>query len=262
LRSTLLRKTDFDDVPIRPQRVFQEMNDFFDRNAIMVTAIGLYQIMSGQFQKTYKPRHYICCGQAGPLGWEVPACTGAKLGRPDNLVVGVVGDYSFEFLMEEVAVAVQYRVPYVLVDAQQRLHGPHPPGREVRLRRPQLRGEPGLRGPAGPLRHGPRRASCRRWAAWAGAVTTPDEIQPALQWAGRGQRPAARPRPGGDHVASARSTPRWASPSTRSTSTSRCSTAPREHAGAVVGDVPDAIEAHTRSGALRRPRAARSPARA
>ena len=29
--------------------------------------------------------------------------------------MGVVGDYSFQFLMEEVAVAVQYRVPFVLV---------------------------------------------------------------------------------------------------------------------------------------------------
>jgi tartronate-semialdehyde synthase len=115
LRSTLLRKTDFDDVPVKPQRAFREMNEFFDGNEIIVTAIGLYQIFSGQFQKTYKPRHYLCCGQAGPLGWEVPACIGVKLGCPDNLVVGVVGDYSFQFLMEEVAVAVQYGVPYVLV---------------------------------------------------------------------------------------------------------------------------------------------------
>ncbi|HLL98013.1 MAG TPA: thiamine pyrophosphate-dependent enzyme, partial [Rubrobacteraceae bacterium] len=115
LRSTLLRKMDFDDVPVKPQRVYKEMNEFFDEDTIFVTAIGLYQIWSGQFQKTYKPRHYLCCGQAGPLGWEVPACIGAKLGKPDNLVVGVVGDYSFGFLMEEVAVAVQYKVPYVLV---------------------------------------------------------------------------------------------------------------------------------------------------
>ncbi|QYJ15887.1 Glyoxylate carboligase [Rubrobacter xylanophilus DSM 9941] len=115
LRSTMLRKTDFDDVPVKPQRVYRELNEFFDEDTIFVTAIGLYQIWSGQFQKTYKPRHYLCCGQAGPLGWEVPACLGAKLGRPDNLVVGVVGDYSFQFLVEEVAVAVQYRVPYVLV---------------------------------------------------------------------------------------------------------------------------------------------------
>jgi len=115
LRSTLLRKMDFDDVPVKPQRVYKEMNEFFDEDTIFVTAIGLYQIWSGQFQKTYKPRHYLCCGQAGPLGWEVPACIGVKLGRPENLVVGVVGDYSFQFLMEEVAVAVQYGVPYVLV---------------------------------------------------------------------------------------------------------------------------------------------------
>jgi tartronate-semialdehyde synthase len=115
LRSTLLRKLDFDDVPIKPQRVYKELNEFFDEDTIFVTAIGLYQIWSGQFQKTYKPRHYLCCGQAGPLGWEVPACIGVKLGKPDNLVVGVVGDYSFEFLMEEIAVAVQYKVPYVLV---------------------------------------------------------------------------------------------------------------------------------------------------
>jgi tartronate-semialdehyde synthase len=115
LRSTLLRKMDFDDVPIKPQRVYKELNEFFDEDTVFVTAIGLYQIWSGQFQKTYKPRHYLCCGQAGPLGWEVPACIGVKLGKPDNLVVGVVGDYSFEFLMEEIAVAVQYKVPYVLV---------------------------------------------------------------------------------------------------------------------------------------------------
>jgi tartronate-semialdehyde synthase len=115
LRSTLLRRDDFEDVPIKPQRVFREVNDVFDEDTVFLTAIGLYQIFSGQFQKTYKPRHYLCCGQAGPLGWEVPACIGAKLGAPEKLIVGIVGDYSFQFLMEEVAVAVQERVPFVLV---------------------------------------------------------------------------------------------------------------------------------------------------
>src|SRR5918998_446151 len=115
LKETLTRRTDFDDVPIKPPRVFKEINDAFDADTVFVTAIGLYQIWSGQFQHTYKPRHYLCCGQAGPLGWEVPACLGAKLAAPDKLVVGVVGDYSFQFLMEEVAVAVQYEVPFVLV---------------------------------------------------------------------------------------------------------------------------------------------------
>lgn len=115
LRTALTRRTDFDEVPIKPPRVYAEINRFFEPDTIWVTAIGLYQIWSGQFQRVDRPRHYLCCGQAGPLGWEIPACIGAKLARPDQLVAGLVGDYSFQFLMEEIAVAVQYRVPFVLV---------------------------------------------------------------------------------------------------------------------------------------------------
>jgi len=114
-RRELPRRTDYDDVPIKAERVFREMNAVFDRDTVFVTAIGLYQIWSGQFQEAYGPRQYLICGQAGPLGWEVPACIGAKLGQPERTVVGVVGDYSFQFLMEEVAVAAQYEVPFVLV---------------------------------------------------------------------------------------------------------------------------------------------------
>ena len=90
---------DFDQVPIKPQRAFKEINEFFDPDTIFVTAIGLYQIWSGQFQEIQKPYTYFCCGQAGPLGWEVPACMGIKLGKPGAQVVGIVGDYSFQFLL-------------------------------------------------------------------------------------------------------------------------------------------------------------------
>jgi tartronate-semialdehyde synthase len=110
-----LRKMDFDQVPLKPQRVFKEINEFFDADTIFVTAIGLYQIWSGQFQEIQKPHTYFCCGQAGPLGWEVPACLGIKLGKPNAQVVGVVGDYSFQFLLGDLATAVQNKVPYVMV---------------------------------------------------------------------------------------------------------------------------------------------------
>jgi tartronate-semialdehyde synthase len=115
LKRKLLRRMDFDTVPIKSPRAYREINDFFDRDTIFVTAIGLYQIWSGQFQTTYKPRHYMVCGQAGPLGWEIPACIGVKLGKPDKEVVAIVGDYSFQFLVEEVAVAAQYEVPFLIV---------------------------------------------------------------------------------------------------------------------------------------------------
>lgn len=114
-RRRFRRKMDFDQVPVKPQRVFKELNEFFDADTVFVTAIGLYQIWSGQFQEIYKPGTYFCCGQAGPLGWEVPACLGVKLGKPAAQVVGVVGDYSFQFLLGDLATAVQNHVPYVLV---------------------------------------------------------------------------------------------------------------------------------------------------
>ncbi|MEO3744085.1 glyoxylate carboligase [Plantactinospora sp. B5E13] len=115
LRRTLVRRDDFDSVPIKAPRVFREINEFFGPDTYFVTAIGLYQIWSGQFQNVYKPRHYQVCGQAGPLGWEIPAAIGVKSAKPDAEVVGVVGDYSFQFLVEELAVAAQYNIPFVLV---------------------------------------------------------------------------------------------------------------------------------------------------
>ncbi|MCU1653990.1 MAG: glyoxylate carboligase, partial [Pseudonocardia sp.] len=63
LRGTLLRRDDFDDVPIKPPRVYRELNEVFGPDTTFVTAIGLYQIWSGQFQQTFRPRHYLVCGQ-------------------------------------------------------------------------------------------------------------------------------------------------------------------------------------------------------
>ncbi|WP_314174460.1 glyoxylate carboligase [Streptomyces winkii] len=120
LKRTLVRREDFDSTPVKAPRAYKEINEAFDEQTYFVTAIGLYQIWGGQHQKAYLPRHYQVCGQAGPLGWEVPAAIGVKkalegMGRPEAEVVGIVGDYGFQYLVEELAVAAQYNVPYVLI---------------------------------------------------------------------------------------------------------------------------------------------------
>jgi tartronate-semialdehyde synthase len=63
----------------------------------------------------FRPRNYIICGQAGPLGWIIPAAIGVKLADPSKEVVGVGGDYDFQFLIEELAVGAQFNVPLVFV---------------------------------------------------------------------------------------------------------------------------------------------------
>ena len=115
IRSKMERKTDYDNIPIKPQRVFKEINEFFGEETVFVTCIGLNQIWSGQFQKISKPRHYLDCGGAGPLGWDMPASIGAKVARPDKAVVDVVGDFGFQFCMDALPVAVMYKVPFVIV---------------------------------------------------------------------------------------------------------------------------------------------------
>ena len=115
IRAELERKTDYENIPIKPQRVFKEINEFFDEETVFVTCIGLNQIWSGQLQKISKPRHYPDCGGAGPLGWDLPAAIGAKVARPEKQIVQVVGDYGFQFCMEELPVAVMYNIPFVCI---------------------------------------------------------------------------------------------------------------------------------------------------
>ncbi|SIQ87249.1 glyoxylate carboligase [Pseudacidovorax sp. RU35E] len=112
-KRTMLRKTDFADVPMKPQRVYQCMNRHFDRETCYVSTIGLSQIAAAQFLHVYQPRHWINCGQAGPLGWTVPAALGVCAADPSRRVVALSGDYDFQFMVEELAVGAQFKLPYL-----------------------------------------------------------------------------------------------------------------------------------------------------
>ncbi|MFJ7420592.1 glyoxylate carboligase [Streptomyces uncialis] len=114
-RATLQRRTHFDDIPVKPQRVYEEMNKAFGPDTRYVTTIGLSQIAGAQMLHVFRPRHWINCGQAGPLGWTIPAALGVATADPLNPVVALSGDYDFQFMIEELAVGAQHRIPYVHV---------------------------------------------------------------------------------------------------------------------------------------------------
>jgi tartronate-semialdehyde synthase len=114
-KRTLQRKTHFDNVPIKPQRVYEEMNKAFGPETRYVSTIGLSQIAAAQFLHVFRPRHWINCGQAGPLGWTIPATLGVCVADPEATVVALSGDYDFQFMVEELAVGAQFGLPYIHV---------------------------------------------------------------------------------------------------------------------------------------------------
>ncbi len=114
-RAAMARKLSYDGIPMKPQRLYQEMNEFFGPDTVYTTGCGLTQIWSGQFQTIAKPQTYLASGGGGTLGYDLPAAIGAKLARPDATVVAVMGDGGFGFMMEEMAMACQYKVPIVVI---------------------------------------------------------------------------------------------------------------------------------------------------
>ena len=115
LRESMKRKTFYENVPIKPQRVYYEINKCFDDNTIFTTGCGLNQIWSGQFQEINKPRRYLPSGGAGTLGFDIPAAIGATEAVPGVKAVAVMGDFGFTFMVEELAVAVKNKSPIIVV---------------------------------------------------------------------------------------------------------------------------------------------------
>ncbi|MCU6481190.1 glyoxylate carboligase [Arthrobacter sp. A2-55] len=114
-KGSLQRKTHFDNVPMKPQRVYEEMNKAFGEDTTYVSTIGLSQIAGAQMLHVFGPRRWINAGQAGPLGWTGPAALGVVRGKPGQPVVALSGDYDFQFMIEELAVGAQFKLPYIHV---------------------------------------------------------------------------------------------------------------------------------------------------
>jgi len=183
-RAAMARRTDYDDVPIKPQRVYQELNAAFGPHTLFTTACGLTQIWSGQFQHGAGPRTYLASGGAGTLGYDLPAAIGAKVARPESTAVAVVGDGGFGFTVEELAMACQFRIPVVVVIVNNGY---------LSLIRQNQRYAYEYEYGVDLTYDGMGIDFCRlaeAFGAYAERVTRPEEIRPALQRAAACGRPA------------------------------------------------------------------------
>ena len=102
-------------VPVMISTVLQEVRKAIARDAIVITSSGNIQAQMLQELLFYKPKTCITTGGFSTMGYTVPAAIGAKLAAPNRQVIGMVGDGDFMMTMQELATAVQYNIPILII---------------------------------------------------------------------------------------------------------------------------------------------------
>lgn len=100
---------------LKPQYVIETLAKVTKGEAIVVTDVGQHQMWAAQYYPCHRPRQFISSGGLGTMGFGLPASLGAKLARPNDLVVAIIGDGGFQMTMYELATAVVYNIPVKVV---------------------------------------------------------------------------------------------------------------------------------------------------
>lgn len=102
------------DEKLKPQFVVEKIYEATNGEALITTEVGQNQLWAAQYYKYAEPRQFISSGGLGTMGFGLGACIGAQLGRPDKKVINIAGDGSFRMNCNELATAVEYRLPIII----------------------------------------------------------------------------------------------------------------------------------------------------
>ncbi len=102
-------------VPIKPQRVMQEINSLLDDDTIVATDVGQNQMWAMHYLGIEHPRQFITSGTFGTMGFGLPSAIGAKAACPDKKVMTVTGDGGLQMVIQELATSVAADLPVTVV---------------------------------------------------------------------------------------------------------------------------------------------------
>jgi len=94
-----------EETTIQPQYVVEKLYELTEGKATIVTGVGQHQMWAAQFYKFERPRQLLTSGGLGAMGFGLPAAIGAKLAAPQNTVICIDGDGSFQMNIQELGTA-------------------------------------------------------------------------------------------------------------------------------------------------------------
>ncbi|MFH0914959.1 MAG: biosynthetic-type acetolactate synthase large subunit [bacterium] len=100
-----------EDGEIMPEFAVNKIWEVTRGEAVVCTEVGQHQMWAAQHYLSRHPRRFISSGGLGTMGFGFPAAIGAQVALPDALVVDIAGDGSFQMTLQELATAVQCRLP-------------------------------------------------------------------------------------------------------------------------------------------------------
>jgi acetolactate synthase-1/2/3 large subunit len=104
-----------DSEDLTPQYILDKIYEITKGDAILSTEVGQHQIWTAQYYKFTQPRTLITSGGLGTMGFGLGASMGAQIARPDKRVFNIAGDGSFRMNLNELATAVEYNLPIIVV---------------------------------------------------------------------------------------------------------------------------------------------------
>lgn len=108
---------------IKPQAVIETLHRLTQGEAYVTSDVGQHQMFAALYYPFDKPRRWINSGGLGTMGFGLPAALGVKLALPDKTVVCVTGDGSIQMNIQELSTALQYHLPVVVVNLNNRYLG-------------------------------------------------------------------------------------------------------------------------------------------
>ena len=108
---------------LKPQFVLEQINAITKGDAIFVTEVGQHQMWAAQFLKIETPRTFLSSGGLGTMGYGFPAAMGAQFGNPGRAVFDISGDGSFQMNLQEMAIAVEHKLPVKIIILNNRYLG-------------------------------------------------------------------------------------------------------------------------------------------